>query len=211
MLGNVIRTVTVAALLLGWSRLAPRLPVRWAVPAGAALGTGLAVWTRAPLGLRSPEVRDGLRTGLGAVGVVSAAVAASTAVPAVRAAMAAREMPDDVATWLALRIPVGTVWAEETGYRAALGTVAAQSLGPTWGRVAQAVVFGLSHVPDARGAGDPVAGTVLVTGVAGWLFGSLHDRTGSLAAPMLAHLAVNEAGAVAALVVQRRRQVRVTG
>ena len=36
--------------------------------------------------------------------------------------------------------------------------------------------------------------TVLVTGVAGWLFGWLHARSGSLAAPMLAHLAVNEAG-----------------
>ena len=43
--------------------------------------------------------------------------------------------------------------------------------------------------------------TVLVTGVAGWFFGWLAERSGSLAAPMLAHLAINEAGAVAALVV----------
>ena len=34
------------------------------------------------------------------------------------------------------------------------------------------------------------------------MFGWLYDRTGSLAAPMLAHLAVNEAGAVAALAVE---------
>ena len=46
--------------------------------------------------------------------------------------------------------------------------------------------------------------TVLVTGVAGWMFGWLADRSGSLAAPMLVHLAINEAGAVAALMVQRR-------
>jgi len=47
-----------------------------------------------------------------------------------------------------------------------------------------------------------VAGTVLVTGIAGWLFARLYERSGSLAAPMLAHLAINEAGAVATLVVQ---------
>ena len=35
---------------------------------------------------------------------------------------------------------------------------------------------------------------MLVTGIAGWLFGWLADRSGSLAAPMLAHLAINEAG-----------------
>ena len=47
-------------------------------------------------------------------------------------------------------------------------------------------------------------GTVLLTGIGGWLFGWLHARSGSLAAPMLAHLAVNEAGGLAALAVQRR-------
>ena len=46
-------------------------------------------------------------------------------------------------------------------------------------------------------------GTVLVTGVAGWAFAWLYERSGSLLAPMLAHLAINEAGAVAALAVQR--------
>jgi len=48
---------------------------------------------------------------------------------------------------------------------------------------------------------------VLATGLAGWAFGWLADRSGSLAAPMLAHLAINEAGAVAAVAVQRRRRV----
>ncbi|EUA23380.1 CAAX protease self-immunity family protein [Mycobacterium xenopi 4042] len=46
--------------------------------------------------------------------------------------------------------------------------------------------------------------TILVTGVAGWLFGWLADRSGSLAAPMLTHLAINETAAVAALTIQRR-------
>ena len=47
-------------------------------------------------------------------------------------------------------------------------------------------------------------GTVVVTGAVGWLFALLFERSCSLAAPILAHLAINEAGAVAALAVQRR-------
>ena len=104
-----------------------------------------------------------------------------------------------------LRIPVGTVWSEEAAYRAALGTVAADAFGPTGGRLSQAAAFGLSHIADARSTGEPVVGTVLVTGVAGWIFALLWERSGSLAAPMLAHLAINEAGAVAALAVQNAR------
>lgn len=136
-------------------------------------------------------------------GAVSVAVASATAVPAVRDGMTRREPPSSVAGWLLVRIPIGTVWSEEAAFRAALGTVAAQSLGPRWGRILQATAFGLSHVADARGAGDTVLGTVATTALAGWGFGWLYDRTGSLVAPMLAHLAINEAGAVAAVVVQR--------
>jgi uncharacterized protein len=118
--------------------------------------------------------------------------------------MADRETPEQVAGWLLLRIPVGTVWSEEAAFRGALGTAAAAAFGPRWGRVWQSVAFGLSHVADARGAGEPVVPTVVVTGAAGWVFGWLYERSGSLLAPMLAHLAINEAGALAALLVRRR-------
>jgi hypothetical protein len=97
------------------------------------------------------------------------------------------------------------VWAEEAAFRAALGTVTAGAFGPTRGRLLQSLAFGLSHIADARGSGEPVLPTVLVTGVAGWIFALLRERSGSLAAPMLAHLAINEAGAVAAIGVQRTR------
>jgi membrane protease YdiL (CAAX protease family) len=116
--------------------------------------------------------------------------------------MATRDLPDP-AVWLLVRIPIGTVWSEEAAFRAALGSVTDGAFGPRWGRVVQSAAFGLSHVADARRAGEPVLGTVLVTGAAGWAFGWLYARSGSLAAPMLAHLAINEAGAVAALAVQR--------
>ncbi|MET0474953.1 MAG: CPBP family intramembrane glutamic endopeptidase [Mycobacterium sp.] len=201
--GNDIRAYVLAAGLVGWSGLvAPRLPARWLVPVQASLGAVLVARARAPLGMRPPAAGRGVRLGLVVAGVVSAAVASSTALPRIRHAMHEQEVPPGAAAWLLIRIPIGTVWSEEAAFRAALGTVAAQAFGSRLGRVVQAGAFGLSHVADARGAGRSVAGTVLVTGVAGWVFGWLNDRAGSIVAPMLAHLAINEAGAVAALVVR---------
>lgn len=190
--------------------MAPRLPPRWLVPVQAALGLGLVECTGAPLGLRGPVLWRGARLGLAVAGAIAAAVASSTALPSVRSAMTEREMPANASAWLLLRIPVGTAWSEETAYRGALETVAAEAFGPTTGRVVQAVAFGLSHVPDARGAGESVAGTVLVTSAAGWVFGWLRQRTGSLAAPMLAHLAINEAGALAALWVNQTSRLSIS-
>ncbi|WP_198952023.1 CPBP family intramembrane glutamic endopeptidase [Mycobacterium sp. AT1] len=195
--------MVLAAALVGWSLVAPKLPSRWHVPLNAGLGGVLVWWTDAPLGLRRPASTHGVRLGLRVAAAVSTTVASAMAVPAVRSGVTQRTIPGSAAKWLLIRIPIGTVWSEEAAFRAALGTVAAQSFGPRWGRVLQAAAFGMSHVVDARGAGETVVGTAAVTGAAGWVFGWLYDRTGSLAAPMLAHLAINEAGAVAAVVLQR--------
>jgi uncharacterized protein len=199
-----IRALAFAAALVGASLLVPRMPRRWHPLPHVVLGTALAVVTRAPLGLRPPALWSGLRLGLAVATPVALGVAAATALPAVQVAMAERELPDTAARWLLLRIPLGTVWAEEAAYRAALGTVATEAFGPAGGRLLQSAAFGLSHIADARATGEPVIGTVVLTGAAGWLFAGLFERSGSLAAPMLAHLAINEAGAVAALAVQRR-------
>jgi membrane protease YdiL (CAAX protease family) len=198
-----VRAVVLAASLVGWSGfVGPRLAPRWQLPVHAVLATALVLSTRTSLGLRPPALGRGLRLGLAVAGAVTAGVAATTAAPQVRDGMAARELPD-AAVWLLVRIPIGTVWSEEAAFRAALGSLADGAFGPRWGRVVQSAAFGLSHVADARRAGQSVLGTVLVTGAAGWAFGWLYSRSGSLAAPMLAHLAINEAGAVAALAVQR--------
>jgi membrane protease YdiL (CAAX protease family) len=117
--------------------------------------------------------------------------------------MATRDLPAHPARWLGLESPRGTVWSEETAFRGALATAAAGAFGPTAGRALQALTFGLTHIPDARSSGEPVMGTVAVTALAGWVFALLNERSGSVLAPMLAHLAINEAGAVAALAVQR--------
>jgi membrane protease YdiL (CAAX protease family) len=198
-----LRALALAAALVGWSAtVGLEIPGRRHPLVQAGMAAGLVAATRAPLGLRPPWVWTGLRLGLAASASVAVGVAATTALPRVRTAMAVRDLPEPATSWLALRIPLGTVWSEEAAYRAALGRLAADAFGPSAGRLLQATAFGLSHIHDARSAGEPVVGTVLVTGAAGWLFGWLAERSGSLAAPMLTHLAINEAGAVAALAVQ---------
>lgn len=199
-----LRAAGLAAALVGWSATAPRIPARWHPVPHAVFGSALAALARGSLGLRPPMLWVGLRWGAVVALPAAAAVAAGTAIPSVRAGMALRALPPSVGPWLLLRIPLGTVWAEEAAYRAALGTVAVRGFGVVGGQLVAATAFGLSHVPDARSARESVPGTVLLTGAAGWLFGWLYAKSGSLAAPMLVHLALNEAGAVAALVVQRR-------
>lgn len=198
------RALALSAALVGWSFTAGiEQPWRRHPVVQAALGTALALLARAPLGLRPPAARSGLRLGLAVAGAVGAGVGLTTAVPRVRTAMADRELPERPGHWVAVEIPLGTVWSEETAFRGALATVAAGALGPTGGRALQALTFGLTHIPDARATGEPVLGTVAATALAGWVFGLLAERSGSLLAPMLAHLAINEAGALAAIGVQR--------
>ena len=206
MKGKRIRALGLSAALVGWSFTAGiDQPWRRHPVPQAAYGTALAALVRAKLGLRPPAARSGLRTGIVVAGAVAAAVASTTAVPRVRTAMGERDMPASPGRWLGVEIPLGTVWSEEMAFRGALATAAAYAFGPAGGRLLQAATFGLTHIPDARGTREPVIGTVLATGLAGWVFALLAERTGSLLAPMLAHLAINEAGALAAVVVQRGR------
>ena len=204
--GTKMRAVGLAGALVGWSFTAGiDQPWRRHPAAQAAYGTALALAARAPFGLRPPAMRSGLRLGIAVASAVAVGVALASTAPRVRAGMADRELPERPARWLGIEIPLGTVWSEETAFRGALSTVAAQAFGPSGGRLLQSVTFGLTHVPDALETGEPVAGTALVTGLAGWIFAVLAERSGSLLAPMLAHLAINEAGAIAALTLQRFR------
>lgn len=203
-----MRALSLAAVLVGWSFVGPRLPNVWRVTVQAAAGALLVPVAGAPLGLRPPRLWAGIRLGSAAGLAAASAIAAATQAPPVRSSMVVRDPPASVPGWLLLRIPIGTVWAEEAAFRAALGTAASGAFGKAGGRLLQAAAFGLSHIADARATDEPVVATVLVTGIGGWLFGWLAGHSGSLAAPMLAHLAVNEAGAIAALTVRRRDQDR---
>jgi membrane protease YdiL (CAAX protease family) len=193
-----------AGALVGWSFFGPRIPAPWRMPLQAGLAGLLVLVTRAPLGLCPPRLWAGLRLGLAAGSAAATGVVATTSVPAVRLSMVGRELPASASTWLALQIPLGTVWAEEAAFRGALAVAGTSAFGAAGGRLLQAATFGLSHIADARATGEPVVPTVLATGGAGWIFGWLAERSGSLAAPMLAHLAINEAAAASALTIQRR-------
>ncbi len=199
-----VRPLGLAAGLVGWSFVVPRVPARWRLPLQVG-GAGLLVLaTRPALGLRPPRLWAGLRLGLVAGSAAASGVLAATSIPAVRLSMIGRQLPASTSTWLGWQIPLGTVWAEEAAFRAALATVAARAYGASGGRLLQAAAFGLSHIPDARATGEPVLPTVLATSAAGWIFGWLAKRSGSLGTPILAHLAINEAAAAAALTIQRR-------
>lgn len=199
-----IRSLALSGALVGWSFTAGLdQPWRRHPVVQAGIGTALALTARAPLGLRPPELRHGLRLGAAVAGVVTAGVLTATAAAPVRSAMGERTLPAQPWRWLAVEIPLGTVWSEETAFRGALSTVAARGFGTRRGRLLQAATFGLTHIADARANAEPIIGTVALTAAAGWFFGLLTERSGSLAAPMLAHLAINESGAVAALIARR--------
>ena len=173
----------------------PRMsgPQRPLVQAG--IGTALAVITRAPLGWWPPALWSGVRLGL----------TASAAVPS-------SSPPRPGCPRCAPRLQRGRCRNLRRtgcccGYRSGVVRGSRLPRGPGNGRdgsvrrpvgPAACGAFGLWHIADARSTGAPVIGTVLVTGTAGWLFGSLRESSGSLAAPVLAHLAINEAGAIAA-------------
>ena len=140
--------LSLAAALVGWSFVSPRLPGAWRDLLQAGVGGLLVLVTRAPLGLCPPRLWAGLRLGSAAGVVAATAIAATTPVPPVRRSMTVRELPASVPSWLALRIPVGTVWAEEAAFRAALATVGSGAFGKSGGRLLQAAAFGLSHIAD---------------------------------------------------------------
>ena len=199
-----VQPLGLAAALVGWSFVAPRLPARGRLLLQAGVAGVLVRVTRAPLGLRPPRLWAGFRLGLAAGSAAAIGVLVATSFPAVRLSMAERELPASASTWLTLQIPLGTVWGEEAAFRAALAAVAGRVYGVAGGRLLQALAFGLSHIADARATREPVLRIVLATGGAGWIFGWLADHSGSLTAPMLAHLAINESAAAAALIIQRR-------
>jgi membrane protease YdiL (CAAX protease family) len=219
--------VGLVVLLGAWNDLVvPRLPGRAYVPVNAAATAALLAAARSrgdsweQLGLGSGQLRSGARCGGAGAAAVGAGYAAALAIPAVRplladarvAGLGAREL----SRRLLVRIPVGTVLWEEVAFRAVLPAALARVLP---GRSADGVVaalFGLWHVTPTLEALDvndlgfrggrragAVAAACLGTAGAGALFGRLRESSGSLLAPVLVHLALNDLGALAAAAAVR--------
>ena len=187
---------------------------------GAALAAAAASGlTPTDMGFGRTELRPGVRLGSAVAAATAGGWVLIAAVPATRPILSDDRVRGlsgrEVAYQALVRIPLGTVLWEETAFRgvlqAALGRVMP-------GRAAIAVtscIFGIWHVGPTAGAlringladrGRILAGVtagVAVTASGGVLLSWLRVRSGSLAAPVLLHIATNCGGALTAWAVAR--------
>jgi uncharacterized protein len=208
--------------LLVWNNLVQLHPVVGGpgyVPANLALAlTLLAVGhlaglDRAALGLARGRLGPALVAGVVVVGVVAVGLAVGLLVPALRPLLEDGRFADRSAAgiaWHALvRVPFGTVVLEEVAFRGVLLGALVPLVGTRRAVVLSSVLFGLWHVRPAWGmavangadlwlAVVGVAGSVVVTAVAGVGFCWLRLRFGHLAAPVVAHAGMNASATVAA-------------
>ena len=205
-------------------RPAARTAIRFGT-ALAVLGVARAAGVSwAELGLGRRELGSGARTGAVAGTCAAAAVLAAAAVPATR-----RFFLDDRATAGAeggglaaglARITFAAVPPEELTYRSALLGLWLGNGSPAGAVAWSSALFGLSHILPTRSTMGQtalgqhlerrplrqaafVAGNVAVTGAAGAVFGWLRLRSGSVLAPLLAHVALNDSALLAGRAAHR--------
>lgn len=180
------------------------------------------------LGLATRRLPDGLRWGAAVSGLMLAVYLIGLALPFTR-----ELFNDDRADvglsallWRTLvAIPFGTVLMEEIAFRGVLPAMfrrrtAAHDNGPLRADIYAALLFGLWHVlpsldltesnqalgdllPGPIGVVLAIAAGVVGTAIAGMVLSWLRNRSGSLAAPAMVHIASNSIGYVLAWFVQR--------
>ena len=225
---DVTFAITSCAVLAAYNNLAGMLP--WhgrrytlfnVCATGAALAAAAASGlTATDIGLGREQLRPGLRLGSRLAAATAAGWLVVAAAPATRPVLGDRRIAGltgrAVAYQVLVRIPLGTVLWEETAFR---GVVLAALRRVMPGGAAVAVcsgVFGIWHIVPTAGAlranglaagrGKTVAAVtagVAVTATGGVLLSWLRIRSGSLAAPVLLHLATNCTGPVVAFAVAR--------
>jgi membrane protease YdiL (CAAX protease family) len=195
------------------------------VPLHAAAGAGLLAVARRggadadDLGLSRKHLRGGLLLGGLLAGAAGLAIVIGTAVPATH-----QWFEDDRAAGIGiagllyqvlLRIPVGTAIFEEIAFRGVLVGLGRRLWTPRSGTTVAALLFGIWHITpslsladaNATASGMPVAWVVVLavlgTTTVGWVLTYLRDRSGSLATPILLHVATNSVAFAAAWVILR--------
>jgi uncharacterized protein len=226
--GDVGFAIASCAVLAAYNNLAGLLPRhgrRYALlnlcATGAALSAAAASGlTATDVGLGRQELRPGLRLGSRLAAAAACGWMLIAAAPATRPVLRDERVAGlsgrSIAYQVMVRIPLGTVLWEETAFRgilqAALGRVM-----PGGAAIAAAnCVFGIWHIRPtaaalringlAAGPGQTLAAVgsaVAATAAGGVLLSWLRARSGSLAAPILLHLATNCGGALAAWTVAR--------
>jgi len=215
------------ALLTAYNNLFGAHPwhSRWYVPLNAG-ATGAALSAAAASGLTATDIGIGRATW--PPGRPAARLAATVAAGWLLIAMvpATRRVLDDkriegldgraVAYQALVRIPVGTVLWEETAFRGVLQAALRRVMPPAAAIAVTSGVFGVWHIRPtyqalrvnglAGSRRQAIAGTVAgvtATTAGGVLLSWLRERSGSLAAPALLHLATNCGGPVSAWTVTR--------
>lgn len=183
--------------------------------AGALSAAAASGLTAADLGLRRDRLHPGLVLGSRLAAAVAGGWLLAASLPATRPALTDQRVAGlrgrQVAYQAGVRIPFGTVLWEEAAFRGVL-QAALRRIMP--GAAADAVtsgLFGIWHIRPAIEAvrvnrlaqGPRQALTAATTGVAvttagGAVLSWLRVRSGSLAAPVLVHLAANSPGVLAA-------------
>jgi uncharacterized protein len=184
-------------------------PVVNACAAAAALAAAAASGlTLADLGLRRDRLRSGLSAGSAAAAPVVAAFALAALTPATRPLLDDQRVAGlngrQLAYQVLLRIPVGTVAWEEIAFRGVFRAGLRRVLTEPAATVVASAVFGVWHIRPtaealtvnrlAAGRGARITAVTAVaagTAAAGALLSYLRERSGSLAAPILVHLAAN--------------------
>ena len=206
------------AILAAWNLVGrPALPEHWHLLGSILVGVVLLVvarvahltWTE--LGLGRSELGSGLRWGAGALGALGAVVVVASLLPATRHLFdSSRADISAGQLWLEalVTIPIGTAVVEELAFRGVLLGMLRSRLDLIPAVLVTSVLFGLWHLqPILGGTGSTghraavAAGTLVATTAAGIGFAWLRIRSGSLVAPIMAHVATNSVSLVAAWVV----------
>jgi len=226
---DVAFAVTISVLLTAYNNLAGlhSWHRRWYAPlnlgaTGVVLGAAAASGLRAPeLGLAREALPRGLRSAAPAAAAVTAGYLFAAAVPPARAVLRDERLSTQsgraAACHALIRVPAGTVLWEETAFRGVLQAALGRVLPQRTSIVVTSALFGIWHIrpaleavranrpgASARATVAAVTASAVATTAAGALLSWLRARSGSLAAPVLLHLAANAPGPVAAWAVARR-------
>jgi membrane protease YdiL (CAAX protease family) len=216
------------AVLVAYNNLAGMLPWhrrRYTLlnlcATGAALSAAAASGlTATDIGLGRGELRPGLRLGSRLAAAVACGWVLISAAPATRSVLKDERVVGlgrrAIAYQVMARIPLGTVLWEETAFRGILQAALCRVMPGGSAIAVTNCMFGIWHIRPTAGAlrvnglaGDPgktmaaVTSGVAATAAGGVLLSWLRMRSGSLAAPVLLHLATNCGGALTAWAVAR--------
>jgi uncharacterized protein len=225
---DVAFVAVAATVLAAYNNLVAAQPWhrRWypavnACAAAAALAAAAASGrTAADLGLHPDQLRPGLRLGSAAAAPVVTAFALAALTPGARPLLNDQRVASltnrQLAYQVLLRIPVGTVAWEEIAFRGVLQAALRRVLAEPAATAVASATFGIWHIRPtaealaanrlARTRGARIAAVTAVaagTAAAGALLSVLRERSGSLAAPVLAHLAANCTAPLASALARR--------